>query len=128
VGGGDQSGKVKSIPWSDAQEDQLRNARAVALKNRRIRAKAKLEQRLAELRAALGDDISTPQMEKMVLKLIDTENHHRSKLAQLQEQHTQELADVKACIRKATAPRESVAPKIRAPSTVGSVASSYASL
>eukprot|EP00966_Prymnesium_polylepis_P017918 413392-Prymnesium_polylepis.4 len=78
---------------STSQDDQLARARNVALSNRRIKLKSKLEERLAELRRTMGD-LNSDQMERVVKHLVETEDHHRTKLAHLVEKYTAQLAHV----------------------------------
>ena len=83
---------------SAAQSDQLARAREVALNNRRVKVRAKMEARLAELRTKMGD-LSNDQLDRVIRQLIETENHHRSKLASLTEKYTEELRTVNSQLR-----------------------------
>lgn len=67
---------------TSAQDDQLARARETALKNRRVKLRDKLETRLADLRRKLGD-LGNDQLERVVRHLIETEDRHRSKLADM---------------------------------------------
>ena len=78
---------------SNAQTDQLARAREVALHNRRVKLKAKLEQRLAELRSKLPD-LRNDQLEKVVRHLIELEDHHRTKLADATELWNKRLQSI----------------------------------
>ena len=69
---------------SQQQDDQLSRARMCAIRNRKIRAKKICEERLMNLRQSLGD-LHNDQLEKVVGHLIQTEEHHRSKLNSLVE-------------------------------------------
>lgn len=94
---------------SSAQESQLEKARSVALRNRRAKLKAKLEQRLELLRSQLGD-LRNDQIERVVTHLIQTEDHHRSKLNDLTESMNHSLQQIHAelhALRKGIEPRSS---------------------
>ena len=78
---------------SQKQDDQLSRARLAAIKNRKIRAKKLCEERLMNLRQSLGD-LHNDQLEKVVGQLIQTEEHHRSKLNSLVESWTQQIQSV----------------------------------
>ena len=91
-----------SVPKSDAkatharstsQNEQLARARAVALNNRRIKLKSKLEERLSELRSVM-DGMSNDQIERMVGRLIETEDRHRTKLATVVDRHAQQMSQL----------------------------------
>jgi uncharacterized membrane protein len=76
---------------TSSQDNQLSRAREKALLNRRVKLKAKLEQKLSELRAKLGGDLQSDQLERVVELLVETEDRHRSKLADLTELTNQRL-------------------------------------
>eukprot|EP00966_Prymnesium_polylepis_P321618 7377924-Prymnesium_polylepis.1 len=67
-----------NFEWTPAQDRQLKNAREVALRNRRERLQAKLEARLTELHAQLG--VSGPQMEKIAHAMMRHEETLRTKM------------------------------------------------
>ena len=73
--------------------DQLALAREKSLYNRRQKLKVKLEIRLAELRSKLGY-IHDDQLERVVKHLIETEDHHRSKLNDHTEHFNKKLNDI----------------------------------
>jgi DNA anti-recombination protein RmuC len=75
---------------SKSQEDQLAAARQIALDRRRQKLKVKLEAKLADLRSKLGD-LRNDQLERVVKHLIETEDHHRSKLNELHQTFNQTL-------------------------------------
>ena len=96
------NGTEISIDFSDdptskhqtsAQKAQLARARETALYNRRSKLKTKLELRLSELRAQLGD-LGSDQLQRVVTKLVETEDHHRSKLADLTEKINKRLQSI----------------------------------
>ena len=75
---------------SHSQESQLAAARQVALDNRRKKLKVKLEAKLAELRSKIGD-LRNDQLERVIKHLVETEDHHRSKLNDLTQISNQKL-------------------------------------
>ena len=78
---------------TSAQNEQLERARNKALYNRRVKLKAKLEQRLSELRAKLPD-LRSDQLERVVKHLVETEDHHRGKLNDLTEMMNKRLQSI----------------------------------
>lgn len=76
---------------TDAQNSQIAKARAVAIKNRARRALVKGEERVRQLRAKLGADLSNEGLERVVTNLIEVEDRHRSKLADLTDKMTEHL-------------------------------------
>jgi hypothetical protein len=83
---------------SSAQVDQLSRAREKALKNRRLKLKLKMEHRLSELRQQLGD-VNNETLEKAVKLLLQTEEHHRTKLNELPEITNEKLQSINNEIR-----------------------------
>ena len=102
----------KSNARSASQDDQLANARNVALTNRRVKSKAKLEARLAELRAQLGT-VDNEQLEKVVKHLIRTEEHHRSKLLKATDRQNEQINKINDSLHRLSAKIE----QMRAPPT-----------
>ena len=78
---------------SAAQSEQLKKAREVALNNRRVRLRAKLEKRLIELKSVMGD-FNDAQLERVVKVLVETEDKHRSRQTALTESLTEQLKKV----------------------------------
>ena len=78
---------------SVAQHDQLARAREVALNNRRVKLRAKLEARLLELRSIMGDQ-SNEQLIRAVKHLTETEDRLRTKQAALTEKYNEQVKQV----------------------------------
>ena len=115
-------GRGKSSKISNA--DVLSKAREVALKNRRTRQKDKLAARLAELRAQLGD-VDNEQLERVVKHLINTEDHHRSKLLAATEKLNDQMRKVNDNIQVLSGKMEHVRPtRMKALSELSSVSES----
>ena len=83
---------------SSAQNEQLNCARQKALKNRRLKLKLKMEKRLSELRQQLGD-VNNEQLENAVKLLVQTEEHHRTKLNEMTEITNERLQSINSEIR-----------------------------
>ena len=89
---------------SSARKTQLERAREVALNNRRRKMRTKLEARLQDIRSKLGD-LRNDQLEKVVLHLIQLEDHHRSKLSTLTQSLTEQLQNLCMEVQAALAPK-----------------------
>ena len=83
---------------TSAQVDQLSRAREKALKNRRMKLKQKMEKKLSELRQQLGD-VNNETLENTVKLLVQTEEHHRTKLNELTEITNERLQSINSEIR-----------------------------
>lgn len=116
-------GTGEAKPRSVKQDDQLARAREVALANRRVRTRRLLEERLAAIRAKMGD-LSNEQLERAVRMLTETEDRHRSKLAALVEEHTSQLRRLTRAIEKPAAASRSVASSASVVSSVAPYAHS----
>ena len=81
------------------QADQLARAREIALNNRRVKTRARLEEKLSQLKLIMGD-LNNDQLERTVKLLIETEDRHRSKQAALTESLTEQLKKVYEEIHK----------------------------
>ena len=62
-----------SKPMSQAREGQLANARKMAVVSRRHKQKQRLEAKLAELRALMGQDMSIDQLTRIASRLLEQE-------------------------------------------------------
>ena len=69
---------------------QLKKAREVALQNRRIALKSKLELRLKSLKEKMGD-LNDLQIQTVGKMIYDLEDRHRTKLENHTENHTEIL-------------------------------------
>lgn len=69
--------------------NQLDKARATAIMNRKLRQKERLEAKLRELRALMGDDMNYEQLGRIATKLLAQEETLRAK----QSQQTQIVND-----------------------------------
>ena len=114
-GGGERSLK---------QADQLARAREIALNNRRVKTRARLEEKLSQLKLIMGD-LNNDQLERTVKLLIETEDRHRSKQAALTESLTEQLKKVYEEIHKVRKDVEKATSKrVRTLSDVRSVSAS----
>ena len=108
-----RSKSSRGVARSTSQDDQLTKARNVALTNRRMKTKEKLEARLIELRGQLGN-IDNEHLEKAVKHLIKIEEHHRSKLLASYEKQNEQIRRLNDSVSRLADKVEQIrAPQIR---------------
>ena len=127
-----------SKPMSQAREGQLANARKMAVVSRRHKQKQRLEAKLAELRALMGQDMSIDQLTRIASRLLEQEERLREKQNALTETCnsnldciTLELSKLRRLMERIVdgntrAPTSQPHDRHYASSSVGSVASLHA--